>query len=179
MLAWALVLVTATSAGAAAWPPGTDTRVSWNDTWMAMRAKIALCADPGVTGGRVDDIAVEITDGVATLRGQVASAPARDEAAIAIAQVRGVRAVRNELGVNADDAAVDPPRDAELVRFVRRAMLRAFPREPIRVGARNGIVTLEGAVANLAEQVRASEVARRVLGVRAVENRISPRRVAL
>ena len=161
---------------------GSASAVTFADWWTMAETKIALLADPAVAGMNVDAIEVDARDGVVTLRGQVATDEALQAAATAAGRIAGVKTVVNELRVDGDDLVSTVGPDD---RTIRRSVIRTLRREPrlartqIQVGVLGGVVRLTGAVPATWDRVRASEVARGVIGVVAVENDTVPTRVAL
>jgi hyperosmotically inducible periplasmic protein len=151
--------------------PAADAKASVADSLLTARTKIALFGDERVKSGQVS---VETSRGTVTLRGKVDSADAR-AAAIAVArEIAGVKNVRSDL-------QVVPPHERKQVDAVDRDITRkveeTLKRDPRlkRVDARTdrGVVLLQGEVQNLDASARASEVSRRVPGVRAVKNEIA------
>jgi hyperosmotically inducible protein len=71
------------------------------DLGITARVNNRLIADPDI---RATDVDVDTYDGVVTLSGLVATDHARQEAELVARQTKGVRAVRNELGIASDGA---------------------------------------------------------------------------
>ncbi len=110
-------------------------------------------------------IQVEVSDGVATLRGVVRGGGQRGMAAKLAAEVEGVESVRNELlddptlkGTIAHALAVHP----QLGLSTRVVWIRSY----------NGVVTLGGPVSSQAQQMTAEAAIRSVPGVVDVVNRL-------
>jgi len=173
---------------AATGPAGAQSFSEWS---LAARVKLALLADPRVTGAYVDHLAVEARDRRVTLWGTVASEDARRAAAATAGAVGGVDAVDDRLVVIPTEALDLLRADRTLAADVRRA-LRADPRlrRPpgpariqenlaIHVRVREGVVWLDGRVPDLSARLAASEVARGVPGVRAVVNDLRSVQLAL
>lgn len=115
-------------------------------------------------------IDVMVTNGVATLRGEVATLLAKHRAVEVAGIVRGVRAVVDLMTVTPD------PRPDALVRSnVESAIARSATAEAdeIRVTVRSGVVELEGTVESMAERISAARAAASVAGVRDVRNSIA------
>ena len=111
-----------------------------------------------------------------TLRGKVDSV-AEQQAAEEIARtIEGARDVSNQLTVvpQAERKAVDRE-DQQIVKDVKRGIKKDAHLKHARIHVRSdeGIVTLTGKAPSLETSVRASEVARRVSGVRAVRNELA------
>lgn len=111
------------------------------------------------------DLTVSVSDGVATLAGTVSS-PDEQARAIEIARgVVGVSEVTNGL-------TFDP--DALLASTVKSALAAdpALAAVPIEVDARNGFVRLISDATDADQRERARAVARSVVGVKDVEDRM-------
>jgi hyperosmotically inducible periplasmic protein len=143
------------------------------DSWLTFKTKLALLADERVSS---NDVSVKTAKGVITLHGKVASA-AEQQAAEEIARtIEGQKQVVNQLTVvpAAQRKMVDR-QDDQIVTDVKQAITKdaSLKKAAIEVRAEKGIVTLTGKAPSLATSVRASEVARRVSGVRAVRNELA------
>jgi osmotically-inducible protein OsmY len=114
------------------------------------------------------DIEVSVHDGVVTLRGKVMGHSEAREAELLASDVRGVRAIRNDLRIRLRFARLDTD--------VRGDVLEALDRDvyltglPIEVAVDDGYVTLTGKVGNLYQKERATGQATMVDGVRGVVN---------
>jgi osmotically-inducible protein OsmY len=155
--------------------------VSFTDWWTSASTKIALLAEPSVAGTEVSAIEVEARGDVVTLRGRVATHAAQAAAGDVALRIPGVRAVTNDLRVDDDTAPAVRRSNAALRTAVSRALRHdaRLARSPLIVTVDNGIVRLTGAVPTVWGRVRASEVARAVDGVVAVQNDAGPLTVAL
>jgi osmotically-inducible protein OsmY len=125
-------------------------------------------------------VAVTTKDGAVTLSGAVPSYFQKTEAVIATERVYGVKAVADELEVRLHDAHTRDDSDiAESVAHILEwnAVLAS---QHIQAKVANGLVTLTGQVAWNYERDEAARTVNRVLGVKAVVNRITvkPRVVA-
>ena len=147
-----------------------DMKEATSDTWITSKAKIALYADDRVKGR---DVSVETMNGEIFLRGKVDSEEARSAAAEVARGIDGVKNVKNDLqvvtpsmrkAVTADDKAIT------------RSVESRFSKDPelkkIDVRTDAGIVVLSGQVANITAAARASEMAHKVDGVKAVKNEL-------
>lgn len=115
------------------------------------------------------DIAVIASDGVITLTGFVHSYAEKCAAEETVKRVRGVRAVANDIDVNTCDARTD----AEIAKETIRALehhLRVPDR--VKVTVRHGLVTLEGTVESMNQQMAAESAITHIQGTRGVSNRI-------
>jgi hyperosmotically inducible periplasmic protein len=143
------------------------------DSGLTFKTKLALLADERVSS---NDVSVKTVKGVITLHGKVAS-PADQQAAEEIARmIEGQKKVVNQLTVvpTAQRKIVDR-QDDQIVTDVKEAITTeaSLKKASIDVRAEKGIVTLTGKAPSLVTSVRASEVARRVAGVRAVRNELA------
>ncbi|MEZ5565288.1 MAG: BON domain-containing protein [Gammaproteobacteria bacterium] len=161
-----------------AWAADSASRsvgVTMDDAAITASVKTRLVAD-GDTKAR--QINVETSKGVVQLNGFVDSAGAKSEAARIAAGTDGVTRVQNNLQVRtpdssaseaADNAGLTAKVDAALARDPRTSALS------IDVESRSGEVQLSGYVKSAQEKNAASDVARKVDGVRKVTNDIDLR----
>lgn len=128
-----------------------------------------------VTGVGARQIAVDVADGVVTLRGSVGSDDEKHAAMELARQVRGVADVRNLLSVLAPG---DPPNrtDEEIAREVHADLTRnlCLPYD-LQVDARGGTIFLRGFVRSQEQKWLADEVAWWTAGVRDVVNELGVR----
>jgi osmotically-inducible protein OsmY len=145
-----------------------------SDADIALRVQQQLTQQIAAPG-----LSAEILDGVATLRGTVASESERDRAARIARRVDGVTRVKNELVVNAAAAAAHADaHDVPPVDFAVKAKLKenaALVDEDIDVRERDGVVTLAGRVPSVDEKELAGKLAAEVQGVSEVHNQIEIR----
>jgi len=143
-----------------------------SDSWMTLKTKLALLADERVSSG---DVSVKTQEGVITLRGKVENEVARQAAEEIALNIKGQKKVVNHLTVvpKADRKVVDR-QDDQIVKDVEKGIKNdaRLKEADIDVRADKGIVTLTGKAPSLETSARASEVARRVPGVRAVRNEV-------
>ena len=149
------------------------------DSWLTLKTKLALLADERISS---NEVSVKTVKGVITLHGKVASAEEQKAAEEVALTIEGQKQVVNQLTVvpQAERKAVDR-QDDQIVTDVEQGLKKdaALKKTDIEVRAEKGIVTLTGKAPSLATSVRASEVARRVSGVRAVRNELAlPARAA-
>jgi osmotically-inducible protein OsmY len=122
-----------------------------------------LDSDPSIRG---EDIAVKVSDGVATLEGTVEDYAQRCAAERAVERVAGVRGVSNMLRLRSVPPAADVrQRIAEMLR--RQAETDAGQ---ITVEVSGHSIVLRGAVRSLAEKRDAEQAAWNVPGVTKVQN---------
>ena len=149
------------------------------DSWLTLKTKLALLGDERVSS---NDVSVKTVKGVITLHGKVASAEEQKAAEEIARTIEGQKQVVNQLTVvpTAQRKIVDR-QDDQLVTDVKQGIKKdaSLKKTDIDVRAEKGIVTLTGKAPSLETSVRASEVARRVSGVRAVRNELAiPTRAA-
>ena len=146
--------------------------IEMSDSWMTLKTKMALLADERVSSL---DVSVKTQKGVITLRGKVENEGARHAAEEIALNIKGQKKVVNQLTVvpKAARKVVDR-KDDQIVKDVEKGIKNdaRLKKANIDVRADKGIVTLTGKAPSLETSVRASEVARRVPGVRAVRNEV-------
>ena len=147
-----------------------DMKEASGDAWITSKTKIALFADSRVKGR---EVSVETRDGQVFLRGKVDSDEAKSAAAEVTRGVEGVKNVKNDLqvvpassrkAVTADDKAITKSVEARLSKDPELKKI------DVRTDA--GVVMLSGQVAKMSSAARASEMAHRVDGVKAVKNEL-------
>ena len=165
--------------GLAAQGTGTTATGEVTDSWLTFKTKLALLADERISS---TEVSVKTVKGVITLHGKVASAEEQKAAEEIALKIEGQKKVVNQLTVvPAVERKMVDRQDDQLVTDVKTALTKeaALQKASIEVRAEKGIVTLTGKAPSLATSVRASEVARRVSGVRAVRNELAlPARAA-
>jgi len=148
----------------------SDMKEAGSDTWITSKTKIALFADDRVKG---HDVSVETTNGDVYLRGKVDSAEAKSAAAEVTRGIEGVKNVKNDLqvvpastrkAVTADDKAI--------TKSVESRLSKDPDLKKVDVRTDAGVVVLSGQVANISAAARASEMAHKVDGVKAVKNEL-------
>jgi osmotically-inducible protein OsmY len=152
---------------------GTTATGEVTDSWLTLKTKLALLADERISS---NEVSVKTVKGVITLHGKVASAEEQKAAEEIALTIEGQKKVVNQLTVvpAAQRKMVDR-QDDQIVTDVKQAITKeaSLQKASIDVRAEKGIVTLTGKAPSLATSVRASEVARRVSGVRAVRNELA------
>jgi osmotically-inducible protein OsmY len=118
-----------------------------------------------------DRIVSTVTNGSVTLQGTVETLMQRDAAERALRNLTGVRAVVNEIAVQAPAGI-----NEHVTEAIERALERRAERQArrIRIEVHDGIVTLTGTVASWAERRSVLGAARSTPGVHAVEDRLWP-----
>lgn len=172
----ATVMMGLALAAAPAWVNAADEKKSTteavktnvSDSWITSKAKIALFADSRVPGTSVN---VETQKGTLYLRGKVDTDAAKQAAEEVAKGVDGVKSVKNELQVvPAGDKKMVEAKDEDLTKQVKTRLQNDARLKKVDVRVDNGVVTLQGKVANIGDSARASQLARSVPGVRAVKN---------
>lgn len=172
----ATVMMGLALAAAPAWVNAADEKKSTTeavktnvtDSWITSKAKIALFADSRVSGTSVN---VETQKGTLYLRGKVDTDAAKQAAEEVAKGVDGVKSVKNELQVvPASDKKMVEAKDEDLTKQVKTRLQNDARLKKVDVRVDNGVVTLQGKVANIDDSARASQLARSVPGVRAVKN---------
>lgn len=172
----ATVMMGLALAAAPAWVNAADEKKSTteavktnvSDSWITSKAKIALFADSRVSGTSVN---VETQKGTLYLRGKVDTDAAKQAAEEVAKGVDGVKSVKNELQVvPAGDKKMVEAKDEDLTKQVKTRLQNDARLKKVDVRVDNGVVTLQGKVANIGDSARASQLARSVPGVRAVKN---------
>ena len=172
----ATVMMGLALAAAPAWVNAADEKKSTTeavktnvtDSWITSKAKIALFADSRVSGTSVN---VETQKGTLYLRGKVDTDAAKQAAEEVAKGVDGVKSVKNELQVvPASDKKMVEAKDEDLTKQVKTRLQNDARLKKVDVRVDNGVVTLQGKVANISDSARASQLARSVPGVRAVKN---------
>ena len=143
---------------------GGDERARDANTVAAIGAAIVL--DPRI---RQNDLAVQVSDGRATLRGTVHSVAALEAAIEAAENVVGVVAVEPGIAVVPDPLIADPDVEARVSEA-----LAASPwlDDAVDVAVSGGRVVLRGSVDRAIEAEEAERIAEAIAGVRAVDDRI-------
>lgn len=147
-----------------------DMKEATGDSWITSKTKIALFADDRVKG---HDVSVETTNGEVYLRGKVDSEEAKTAAAEVTRGIEGVKNVKNDLQVVPASARKAVAADDKAITKSVEARLSKDPDlKKIDVRTDAGVVMLSGQVANISAAARASEMAHKVDGVKAVKNEL-------
>ena len=119
------------------------------------------------------DIGVAVHNGVVALTGFVRSYPQKTQAERDAKRVSGVMAIANDIEVRLP--VIDERPDPDIARDAVNALKSELPysAENIKVTAKNGWLTLEGAVEWTYASDRAESVLKRVRGVKGVTNSIT------
>lgn len=143
--------------------PGSMT---FSDVDVARAAREALERDVFVPSDR---ITTTVTDGVVTLEGRVETWTEYDDAARAVANLAGVREVKNHLAVVPPDISKHAVRSAIEAALVRHASHAA---KHVDIAVSDGTVTLSGAVPSWSERRAIEGAVRGTRGVKKIDNRL-------
>ncbi len=147
------------------------------DIWIGRKVKTALLFHKNVSASQT---AVEVKDGVVTLKGE-ASSTAQKELTVAYAQdIEGVKEVKNAMTVAATPEKVERTAgekidDASVTAQVKTALLthRSTSAMKTKVETRNGEVTLTGIAKNAAEKSLVTKLVADIQGVTSVKNQMT------
>jgi len=121
--------------------------------------------------------AIEVKDGVVTLKGEASSLAQKELAAEYAKDIEGVKEVRNEMSILATPEPVERTEeqkidDASVTAQVKTALMAHRSTSAIRtkVEVRDGDVTLTGIARNDAEKVLVSKLVTDIQGVTSVKN---------
>ncbi len=143
-----------------------------DDSAVTGKVKTALARDPATSAYRID---VETFRGEVQLNGFVESADMRSAATRVAKSVDGVKSVSNNLKVGAGDRSAGAVVDDTVITAKVKTALAADPvvaAHQVNVETREGVVQLAGFVDSGDQKAKASEVTRRVAGVKQVDNQI-------
>lgn len=150
-----------------------EAKTAVSDSWITSKTKIALFADERVKGTQVG---VETQKGVVHLRGKVDSNDAKAAAAEIAKNIEGARSVKNDLQVVSPGARkmVDA-KDGDIEKAVEARLSKDAQLKSVDVRINAGVVTLTGEVPSITAAAKASEMARKVPGVKSVKNELTVR----
>lgn len=141
-----------------------------SDSWLTSKTKIALFADDRVKGR---EVRVETVKGEVFLRGKVDSDEAKKAAEEIAKGVEGVKSVKNDLQVVAPAARKTvAANDKEITKAIESRFSKDSQLKKIDVRTDAGVVVLSGEVPNISVSAKASEMAHRIDGVKAVKNEL-------
>jgi osmotically-inducible protein OsmY len=138
-----------------------------SDLELRQDVELELLADPSLDPRQ---IGVTVTDGVVTLRGEVAAYVEELRAVRAVERVRGVRGIVDQLEVHIGAA----PSDTELARMALDVLRwnAEVPDENLRVKVENGWITLVGEVEHDFQRWAAERAVQGLRGVQGITNQI-------
>jgi len=169
-----IVTLVATAAMAACAP----TRVTrsggetLDDATVTAKVKTALARDPSTSAFRIE---VETYRGDVQLNGFVDTADMKSSATRVAKSVSGVKNVSNNLDVKPGERTAGEVVDDGVITAKVKAALISDPNvsgHDVNVQTREGVVQLAGFVDSGTQKAKASEVTRRVAGVRQVDNQL-------
>lgn len=137
-----------------------------SDAEIAESALVALTANASVPSGKVTVI---VRDHWITLEGHVSMWFEKNAAQGAVAHLRGIKGVINNITIKSEVSTADVHTRIEQT-FRRRAQING---NKIRVAAQGGTVTLEGEVQSWDERTQAEQAAWQARGVTMVIDRLN------
>jgi hyperosmotically inducible periplasmic protein len=143
-----------------------------DDSTLTAKVKTQLARDPATSAHRID---VETFRGDVQLNGFVPSAEMKSEAARVAKSVTGVKKVSNNLKVGEGTRTAGEVVDDTVITAKVKTALAAdsnVAAHDVNVETRDGVVQLAGFVDNSTQKSQASEVARRIAGVKQVDNQL-------
>lgn len=170
----ALVAVLAIGSMAACTPTRTTKSAGeqLDDSAVTAKVKTALARDPATSAYRID---VETFRGEVQLNGFVNSADMKSSATRVAKSVEGVKSVSNNLKVGETERTAGEVVDDTVITAKVKTALATDPvvaAHQVNVATRDGVVQLAGFVDNGEQKAKASEVTRRVAGVKQVDNQL-------
>jgi hyperosmotically inducible periplasmic protein len=148
-----------------------------SDAWVRAKVQRTLFFHRSVSAGTT---AVDVKDGIVTLRGNAASEAQKELTTEYTKDVEGVKGVNNEMIVtptapNAVTSVGTDIDDASITAQVKLSLLyhRSTSAMNTKVETSNGDVTLYGKANNAAEVTLATKLALDVTGVKGVKNRMT------
>jgi osmotically-inducible protein OsmY len=145
--------------------PGTS---SAGDAWITTAAKVRLMANAATPAF---DINVDTEGGVVTLFGTVPTKESRDQAAMEVKKIDGVKRVENDLQVVPHVSAAAVEGQDERAKFAIEKRMEAredLADSSIDVEVANGVVRLTGTVRSQSDRLTALTLARTTDGVHSV-----------
>lgn len=143
-----------------------------DDSTITAKVKTQLARDPATSAHRID---VETFRGDVQLNGFVPSSDMKSEATRVAKGVSGVKKVSNNLKVSDSDRSAGEVVDDTVITAKVKTALAAdstVAAHDVNVETRDGVVQLAGFVDNSAQKTQASEVTRRIAGVKQVDNQL-------
>jgi osmotically-inducible protein OsmY len=147
------------------------------DTWIGRKVKLALLFHRNVNGSKT---AVEVKDGVVTLKGEASSKAQKELSTEYAKDIEDVKDVKNEMTVAAtpvmaERTAGEKMDDASVTAQVKTALLthRSTSSVSTKVTTRDGTVTLTGIAKNAAEKSLVTKLVSDIQGVTSVKNEMT------
>jgi len=170
-----MIVTVVAMASMAACSPTRTTRSAGetlDDATVTAKVKTALARDPSTSAYRIE---VESYRGEVQLNGFVESADMKSAATRVAKSVDGVKTVANNLEVSKGDRTAGQVVDDGVITAKVKAALIEDPNvaaHDVNVQTREGVVQLAGFVDSSTQKSKASEAARRVAGVKQVDNQL-------
>lgn len=170
-----MVVTVVAAAALAACSPTRTTRSAGetlDDAGVTAKVKTALARDPATSAYRIE---VESYRGEVQLNGFVETADMKSAATRVAKSVNGVKSVSNNLQVSSGERTAGEVVDDGVITAKVKAALISDPNvaaRDVNVQTREGVVQLAGFVDSGEQKAKASEVTRRVAGVRQVDNQL-------
>jgi hyperosmotically inducible protein len=143
-----------------------------DDATVTAKVKTALARDPATSAYRIE---VESYRGEVQLNGFVESADMKSSATRVAKSVSGVKSVSNNLQVQKGERSAGEVVDDGVITAKVKAALISDPTvaaHEVNVQTREGVVQLAGFVDSSTQKSAASEVTRKVAGVKQVDNQL-------
>lgn len=147
------------------------------DVWIGRKVKLTLLFHRNVNAGKTD---VEVKNGVVTLKGEASSIAQKDLTAEYANDIDGVKEVKNEMTVvptpeSAARTTAEQVDDASIAAQVRTALAthRSTRSVKVKIGAKDGAVTLTGIAKNDAEKSLVTKRVEDIRGVNSVKNQMT------
>jgi hyperosmotically inducible protein len=143
-----------------------------DDATVTAKVKTALARDPATSAYRIE---VESYRGEVQLNGFVESADMKSSATRVAKSVGGVKSVSNNLQVQKGERSAGEVVDDGVITAKVKAALISDPNvaaHEVNVQTREGVVQLAGFVDSSTQKSAASEVTRKVAGVKQVDNQL-------
>ena len=143
-----------------------------DDSTVTAKVKTALARDPSTSAFNID---VETFRGEVQLNGFVDTADMKSSATRVAKSVGGVKSVSNNLQVGPGSRTTGEAVDDTVITAKVKTALAADPTvaaHEVNVETRDGVVQLAGFVDNADQKSKASEVTRRIAGVKNVDNQL-------
>jgi hyperosmotically inducible protein len=143
-----------------------------DDSTITAKVKSDLARDPATSASRID---VETFRGKVQLNGFVPSTEMKSEATRVARNVQGVQKVENNLRIGEGEHTAGQALDDTVITAKVKTALAAdstVAAHNVNVETRGGVVQLAGFVDDSAQKSQATEVARRISGVKQVDNQL-------
>jgi hyperosmotically inducible protein len=143
-----------------------------DDSTITAKVKSDLARDPATSASRID---VETFRGKVQLNGFVPSTEMKSEATRVARNVQGVQKVENNLRIGEGEHTAGQALDDTVITAKVKTALAAdstVAAHNVNVETRGGVVQLAGFVDDSTQKTQATEVARRISGVKQVDNQL-------